>query len=176
MALDETTIVRTLMAERAKLLAYVWSIVHDAHLVEDVFQEVSLLALAKRSELRDEKALGAWLRKSARLISLAAIRGKTKRPVLLGEAVLDQLDAAWADDDCVPAEETLDLLRGCLAELSARSRQFVALRYIERLSGSQVAEKLGTTVHSVYVALGRIHRDLRDCMQRQRDAEGGSRG
>lgn len=176
MALDETTIVRTLMAERAKLLAYIWSIVHDAHLVEDVFQEVSLLALAKRSELRDEKALATWLRKSARLLSLTAVRGRIKRPVLLGDAVLDQLDATWANEDHVPAEDTLDLLHGCLAELSERSRQFVALRYIERLSGTQVAEKLGTTVHSVYVALGRIHRVLRDCMEKRRDAEGASRG
>lgn len=176
MALDETTIVRTLMAERGKLLAYIWSIVHDAHLVEDVFQEVSLLAVTKRSELRDEKALATWLRKSARLLSLTAVRGKVKRPVLLGEEVLDQLDAAWAEEDAVPVEDTLDLLRGCLAELSGRSRQFVALRYIERMSGTEVAEKLGTTVHSVYVALGRIHRMLRDCMQRHRDAEGVSRG
>lgn len=172
MALDETVIVRTLMADRAKLLAYIWSIVHDAHLVEDVFQEVSLLAIGKKSELRDEKALSCWLRKSARLLSLTAVRGKVRRPVLLGEDVLDQLDAAWAEVDAQPAAESLDLLHRCLAKLSERSRQFVALRYLEHLSGAQVAQKLGTTVHSVYVALGRIHRSLRDCIEKHRDAEG----
>ncbi len=172
MALDETIIVRTLMADRAKLLAYIWSIVHDAHLVEDVFQEVSLLALRKRSELQDEKALSTWLRKSARLLALTAVRGKVKRPVLLGEDVLDKLDAAWGEADARSAAASLDLLHRCLAKLSERSRQFVALRYMERLSGAQVAAKLGTTVHSVYVALGRAHRLLRDCMKKQNDAEG----
>ena len=48
MALSETIIVRVLLAERAKLLAYIWVIVRDAHLVEDVFQEVAALAVQKR--------------------------------------------------------------------------------------------------------------------------------
>ena len=176
MALDEATIVQTLMAERARLLAYIWSIVHDAHLVEDVFQEVSLLAINKRLELCDEKTLPGWLRGSARLVSIAAMRRQRRRPTLLREEVLDKLDAAWRDTDDVSAEETLGLLRRCLTALSARSRQFVALRYVDRLTGSQIAEKLDVTVHSVYVALGRAHRSLRECIQRQREHEGASRG
>jgi RNA polymerase sigma-70 factor, ECF subfamily len=176
MALDEAAIVQTLMAERVRLLAYIWSIVHDAHLVEDVFQEVSLLAINKRSELCDEKTLAGWLRGSARLVSIAAMRRKERHPILLREEVLDQLDAAWRDTDDVSAEETLGLLRRCLAALSERSRQFVALRYVDRLTSSQVAEKLDITVHSVYVALGRIHRTLRECIQRQREHEGAPRG
>jgi DNA-directed RNA polymerase specialized sigma24 family protein len=67
-------------------------------------------------------------------------------------------------------------LRRCLGSLSARSRQFVALRYVDRLNGGQIAEKLNVTAHSVYVALGRIHRGLRECIEQQRDGEGASRG
>jgi RNA polymerase sigma-70 factor, ECF subfamily len=176
MALDEATIVQTLMVERVRLLAYIWSIVHDAHLAEDVFQEVSLLAINKRSELCDETTLAGWLRGSARFVSIAAMRRKGRRPALLREEVLDKLDAAWRDTDDLSTEETLGLLRHCLAALSARSRQFVVLRYVDRLTGGQIAEKLDVTVHSVYVALGRIHRTLRECIQRQREHEGASRG
>lgn len=78
MALDETTIVRVLLAERARLLAYIWVIVRDVHLVEDVFQEVAALAVQKREELRDEAALPVWLRRTARFQALAALRDKSQ--------------------------------------------------------------------------------------------------
>lgn len=175
MPLDEATIIRTLMAERAGLLAYIWSIVHDSHLVEDIFQEVSLLAVSKRIELRDKKALAAWLRSSARLMSIAAVRRKGRSPVLFSEEVLDKLDASWTNSDATSTEEALSLLHRCMAELSERSREFVTLRYVNRLSGSQLAQKLGMTVASVYVALARIHRSLRECVQRQREFEGAPR-
>jgi DNA-directed RNA polymerase specialized sigma24 family protein len=47
MALDSPAIVRLLMAERSRLFSYTWAIVGDVHLAEDVFQEVSLLAIEK---------------------------------------------------------------------------------------------------------------------------------
>jgi RNA polymerase sigma-70 factor (ECF subfamily) len=170
--LDEAVIIQALMAERAKLLAYIWSIVHDSHLVEDIFQEVSLLAVNKRAELHDKKTLAAWLRRSARLMSIAALRRKSRSPVLFREEVLDKLDAAWMNNDDTAAEDTLSLLHRCMAGLSTRSREFVTLRYVNRLSGSQLAQKLGVTVASVYVSLARIHRNLRECIQRQRKMEG----
>ncbi len=54
MALEQATVVRILMAERSKLLAYIWSIVRDEHAVEDVFQEVSILAVEKCGQITDE--------------------------------------------------------------------------------------------------------------------------
>lgn len=176
MSLDEATIIQTLMAERAKLLAYIWSIVHDSHLVEDIFQDVSLLAVSKRMELRDKKALATWLRSSARLMSIAALRRRGRSPLLFREEVLDKLDTMWMNSDAASAGDTLDLLHRCTAELSVRSREFVTLRYVRRLSGIQLAQKLGVTVASVYVTLARIHRSLRECIQRAREIEGASRG
>jgi RNA polymerase sigma-70 factor, ECF subfamily len=176
MSLDEATIIQTLMAERARLLAYIWSIVHDAHLVEDVFQEVSLLAVGKRMELRDKQTLAVWLRRSARLISIAAMRRKGRLPLLFREEVLDKLDASWTNGNVTTTEETFDLLHRCMAELSSRSREFITLRYVNRFSGTELAEKLGMTVASVYASLARIHRNLRECIQRHRKLEGTSRG
>lgn len=174
MPLDEVTIIQTLMAERARLLAYIWSIVHDSHLVEDIFQEVSLLAVRKRLELRDEKTLAVWLRRSARLVSIAAVRRKGQSPALFRDEVLDRLDASWVNNDITSTEETLGFLHRCMAGLPSRSRRLVTLRYVNRLSGSQLAETLGITVASVYVALARIHRSLRECIKRQRRTEGAS--
>jgi len=96
--------------------------------------------------------------------------------MLFREEVLDKLDASWMNSDGTSTEETLSLLHRCMAELPERSRECVTLRYVNRLSGSQLAQKLGMTVASVYVTLARIHRGLRECIQRHRELEGTSRG
>jgi len=86
--LSEETVLCVLLAQRASLIGYIWSMAGDAHLVEDVFQEVAVLALEKRGELRDEKALPTWLRRAARLSVLALIRAQKKSPLLLSDATL----------------------------------------------------------------------------------------
>ena len=61
MALSETIIVRVLLAERAKLLAYIWVIVRDAHVVEDVFQETFLQLFVSRDTFDVSRPLRPWL-------------------------------------------------------------------------------------------------------------------
>jgi RNA polymerase sigma-70 factor, ECF subfamily len=174
--LSETELVRWLLSERARLLAYIWAIVRDNHLTEDIFQEVSLLAVDKRSEIRNSAALPVWLRKAARFHALAAIRRDRKNPAVLSNEVLDALDRSWASRDQASAAATVEALQQCLAELAPKSRELVALRYQDRLSGDEVAGRLGVKVHSVYVALGRVHRALRDCIQRRLSSKGDARG
>jgi len=170
MTISETTIVRVLLAERAKLAAYIWVIVRDSHLVKDVFQEVAL-AVQKRAELRDEAALPVWLRRTARFQALAALRDKSRHATQpLTPEILDQLDAYWATQDGPAANGRAEALQECLPRLSPYARQIVALRYGKGLGGSAVAEALGRNVRTIYMALTRIHISLRECIEGQRKA------
>ena len=38
-------LVRVLIRDRAKLLGYIWAILRDHHLADDVFQDVTVLAI-----------------------------------------------------------------------------------------------------------------------------------
>jgi RNA polymerase sigma-70 factor (ECF subfamily) len=154
-----------LVQERAKLLAYVWAIVRDEHLAEDIFQEVSMLALDKRAEIYDDSSLYPWLRQTARHRALHAVESRKRRPVSLSDGLLDTLDQCWREYDSTPAATLADVLRGCVAQLTAHARQIVTLRYVQGLSGIQVAETLGRNVRTVYMALSRIHGRLRRCVQ-----------
>ncbi len=59
-----------------------------------------------------------------------------------------------------------EVLQQCIGRLASRARQIIALRYQNKMSGDEVAARLKMKTPSVYVALGRIHRSLRDCMNR----------
>ena len=176
MPIDENTVIRILLADRAKLLAYIWSIVHDEHVTEDVFQEVSMLAVSKRAKIRDREALLPWLRRTARYRALHAIRHKGKAPLLLDGSTLDALAPHWQKYDDVPSATLADALRMCVDQLTPYARRIVVLRYIEGQSGIQVAEALGRKVRTIYMALSRIHHTLRDCIRRQQAELGAADG
>lgn len=92
MALDEATVVRELWRQRIRLLAYIEVIVHDEHLAEDVFQEVSVAAVQKRAEIHDATHLERWLMQAARFHGVAAVRKSARRPMVFDDGLLDRIE------------------------------------------------------------------------------------
>jgi len=167
MPLEHDHVLRLLLSGRALLLAYIQTIVRDGHLAEDVFQEVSVLALNKRDEIADETHFRGWIRRAARLEALAALRKHERLPSALSEQVLDALEAQWDNYDNEWAARRVDALRQCLGRLTDNAQRLVRLRYHDGISGVALAEQFGKPVNTIYVALSRIHRTLADCVERQ---------
>lgn len=165
MGLDSPTIVRLLMAERSKLFAYIWAIIGDAHLAEDVFQEVSLLAIEKGCEVADEPHLKIWLRHAARYKSLEAARQIKRRPAPLNESVIEKLEEHWVRYDVTHESELMEILRGCIRLLTPNGRKLMVLRYSKGLRTSQIAERLKRPFTTVRRSIARAHRSLHDCVR-----------
>jgi RNA polymerase sigma-70 factor (ECF subfamily) len=159
-------IVRLLLSRRAALLGYINSIMRDVNLAEDVFQEVSIVALRKGAAIQDEAHFGLWFRRAARLECLSIQRKRSREPILLGDALLDMLDEAWQATDADAGDDRLDALRACLQKLTTRSQQLLHLRYVEGRKGVDIAAHLQQPVNSIYVALSRIHRALGNCLHK----------
>jgi RNA polymerase sigma-70 factor (ECF subfamily) len=174
--MDPNCIVRALIRDRARLLGYIWAIVRDPHLADDVFQDVTVLAIERAAEINDHTHLTRWARKAARFKALEALRERLPRAVPLDEDVMDLLEAEWAGGDPLAAAEEVDRLRACIDRLSPHARTILGLRYTQGLSGARVAEALNLKVQSVYVALARIHRALGDCLRHRRPAGGVAHG
>jgi DNA-directed RNA polymerase specialized sigma24 family protein len=73
------SVVRVLIRDRAKLLGYIWAILRDSHLADDVFQDVTVLALEHAAEFNDDGHLLLWCRKAARFKALEILRSKPYR-------------------------------------------------------------------------------------------------
>lgn len=167
MAVTPTDIVKVLMRERDRLFAYVWSIVGDIHVAEDVIQEVSLLAADKGGEVANEHALLVWVRKAARLKALEALRSTARRPVPLDDSVLEQMEPHWAKYDRVDSAEMVEALRVCMEKLTENNRRLLKLRYVDGLRMGEVARALGRKAATVYQAMSRLHANLAECVQRR---------
>jgi RNA polymerase sigma-70 factor (ECF subfamily) len=164
-----------LLRERVKLLAYIRAIVRDAHLAEDIFQDVAVLAVRKRDEIRDGRHFLAWMRLTARHLALKVMR-RNHHYVLVNETLLDQMEEIWADHDASPDTDLVEALRKCLERLSPHARELVKLRYQDGISGPRLAEVVDRQLNTVYVALSRIHRSLGHCIEQRRASGGGHHG
>ncbi len=168
--MDCSLIVNWLVRDRARLLGFIWTIVRDYTLCEDIFQEVVTLAMQKAESIENEQHLDGWARKTAKFKSLEALRNRTYQSACLDQDVIASLEEQWPND-AIERDE-IEYLQACLEELTPRARHIVRLRYMEGLTGNQVADKLKVKVHSIYVALTRSYKTLESCIRRKKREAG----
>lgn len=174
MVLGHEIIAASLMRRRTELLAYIWAIVADEHIAEDVMQEVCRLAILKSDEIKDADHLIPWARTTARFVALNALRKTQRATPTLDASLLDLLEPHWPRSQHVGDTDHVDALRRCLGHLSPNARRLVQLRYTDNISGSELAEIVGQKTRSVYTALSRIHRTLGECVRRLLSEEAAS--
>ena len=157
--------VALLMEERDRLYSYIWAIVGDAHLAEDVFQEVSLLVIEKQPEASDEVRFRVWLRRTARYKAIEAVRRIKNSPVSLDGAVTEKLEEHWVRYDAMPESDLVEILRECIRLLTPNVQKIIALRYVEGLRSGEIAQRLGRQVETVYQSIARAHLSLMECVR-----------
>lgn len=115
--------------------------------VEDLKQEVFLMAFQRLDDLRDDGAIGGWLATIARNKAVDWLRRQPRLVELAPEHGIQQ--------PALPeALRVLDLIR----ELPEAYRETLILRLVEGLTGPEIAAQTGLTPDSVRVNL---HRGLK---------------
>ena len=173
MATNEDDLVRLLIAERRTIISYTRSIVFDQELAEDIYQNVAVVVLRKKDQVTESfdasqpNSLLRWVLRVARLEALTALRKRKSTPFVLSHEVIDALDKSWQEEiDQRRAAETEvhELLRQCVRQLTKRGQRILQIRYGKGLSGEALAAELGSELNTAYVALSRIHKQLRTCV------------
>lgn len=169
MPVDEPSLVKTLLEEQPRLMAYIRSIVVSRETAEDVFQEVSLAACASRHEVSTLSALPAWLRSVARNKSVAVIRRqRASRVLFLDNATLDLLETHWVNVEAASGfGGAADRLEWCIQKLPPKGRELVELKYAEGLTGDEISARMKRSVASIYMALSRVRAALARCIREQ---------
>lgn len=136
----------------------------DPHAVDEVMQEVALAAIANGSQLRDVEKASPWLYRIAIRQSLLYRRGRGRQRSLTQryfervrrEPEFEEDSAAW-----LLAMERNALVRQALDELPARDAEMLMLKYCERWSYQQIADRMGVSVSAVESRLHRARHRLR---------------
>jgi RNA polymerase sigma-70 factor (ECF subfamily) len=116
--------------------------------VEDMVQDVFLLALRRLQSLRDENAFGGWL-------AMIARHRRAPKTTELKENMLQEKP---------PEPEALEVL-DTIRSLPDAYRETLILRLVEGLSGPEIAVQTGLSPDSVRVNLHRGMKMLREKME-----------
>ena len=157
------------LAERNSLLAFIFGLVRDAAVTEDLFQEVwlKLAEAAERDGAIDN--VGAWCRGVAKNLILHHWRSQQRSKIVVDSRIADSVERAFADEKAASQAYSAraQALVQCVQGLPAGSRKVLELKYTAGLPAAEVADRLHKSVNSVLMSLSRIRRVLAECAQKK---------
>lgn len=135
--------------------------------VDDVFQQLAVAALEQQAPVRDETKFAPWLHRVAIILSV-----RHKRTMGRGRSRIANLAQTMGSPPVQngarnPLEWLLDRerkehVRFAMERLAGRDQEILLLKYDERLSYQQIADRLGITEKAVDRRLARARQRLRE--------------
>ncbi|TDU64536.1 RNA polymerase sigma-70 factor (ECF subfamily) [Prosthecobacter fusiformis] len=148
-----------------ELRAFVRSCVPRAQEVDEVMQEVSLVAWRKFASLEDPALFPRWACLIARYEILMARRRNARDRLLLDDDIIERLAEEGAEEMSLRHHQ-LNALDDCIDKLPSERRELALAAYAVGTSMKALAARLGRSEGSLYQLLARIRLDLLRCVER----------
>ncbi|QDU55883.1 sigma-70 family RNA polymerase sigma factor [Aeoliella mucimassa] len=146
------------------VLGYIRSVVIDFHMADDVLQETAAAVAEKFDDYDSSRPFLPWVLGVARNKILVALRKNSRDRCVFDEDLVSQLADTYSQLD-IDNNEAQEALSECVSTLQRRARKLLELRYVRDLSANAIAQATGTTAGAAGVALHRIRKALKDCVQ-----------
>jgi len=134
--------------------------------VDDLVQEAALVLWRRYDSYDRTRAFLPWALGTAHHLIQGVRRQGIQEPMLLSPQVAEQVAQT-----CALMEDDIDVRRGaltrCMGKLPPHLRDLLRLRYAERLSLAQIAQRLQRGLSATNMALHRIRQMLLDCVERE---------
>jgi RNA polymerase sigma-70 factor (ECF subfamily) len=145
------------------ILAYIYKLVHDRHDADDLFQRTSMVLWSKFDSFEPGSHFLAWAKRIAYLQVCNFLRTSGRDRLRFSDAVLAKL----AEEPTTPTEESqrrFDSLAKCMKELGRNDHDMVQQAYSGERTVKELAGALGLAAQTVYNRLGRIRKQLFECV------------
>ncbi|MCM8527838.1 MAG: sigma-70 family RNA polymerase sigma factor [Lentisphaeraceae bacterium] len=148
-----------------RIWSYIFSIVRDYHLSEDVLQEVCLFLVNSSEKYDTSRAFLPWALGIARNKSYEAIRKNQRQGTLLEDSILKKLQETITN---INREENvrLEALQKCLNEISEENRDIMTMKYVQRFSADKIAKLINRSRTATFSLLQRVRTSLAGCVNK----------
>lgn len=149
-----------LLRHKVKLFNFIYQIVRDRELADDIFQETFVKAITtiKQGRYNDQGKFSAWICRIARNLAIDTFRAERSESTLSTDnADYDILNRRELSEQTIE-DSIIDLqieddVRRLVHELPDVQRDVVTMRYYKNLSFKEIAEQTGVSINT---ALGRM--------------------
>ncbi|HCC20439.1 MAG TPA: hypothetical protein DEP88_04220 [Verrucomicrobiales bacterium] len=155
-----------LIKNRHRIYGFIYSMVHDHHASEDLFQDVSTILWEKFDRYVEGSDFAVWAMSIARFCILNWRRKQSRLALPLDDDVLIKL----ADESVKVSCEFDDLrgyLRDCCTIIPSQIMKVLHARYNRDEKVSSIAKRKNKSVRSIYLTLQKAHNMLLDCVERK---------
>lgn len=159
----EESIIALITKNQGALRGYIYTLMPDPALVDDVLQETNLVIWRKASEYDPARSFMPWACRIAYFQVKAARRDNSRDRHIFDSELVDIL-AAEGETATVYPSDLDSALRDCLAELPEQKRQLILSRYHPDSSVKDLADSRNETPGALSVELHRIRRTLESCI------------
>jgi RNA polymerase sigma-70 factor (ECF subfamily) len=151
---------------QAGLRAYVRALGAQDAWVDDLAQEVFLVAYRRLGHFDETADFGRWLRGIARNLVLNERRKNARRSRLLQESIAELLDdnGEGAPSRWAPEPQIVRAMTDCVADLPARSRELLERRYAANTDAPTLARTFQLSAAVVRQTLLRTRAAVRRCI------------
>lgn len=152
---------------QAGLRAFIRSLGADEDWVDDLAQEVFLVAYRKQSEFRQDEDPGKWLRGIARRLVMGDRTKRARRHRLMHEGIADILINLGIEKPIQDSDlhATVAVMKTCVGGLPDLQRNLLQERYQQGRKAKELAEIKSTTAAAIRKKLQRIRQLIRSCME-----------
>ena len=151
-------------SHRARIQAYIRSMIRDSSEAEDLTQDTFLRAHARRDALRDPEAVTGWLYRIATRVTLDRLRQKARREPREYGGDLDLIDLADARRPTVlkvlEQKEMSACVQDYIGKLTGGYRAIILLHDLHGLTAEEIAQTLRLSIATVKIRLHRARRKL----------------
>ena len=149
-----------LLRHKSRLYSYIFQMVRDRDLSDDIFQETFVKAIItiKQGRYNNQGKFSAWISRIARNLVIDSFRSeKSEASVSADNTEYDVLNRRDLSEDTIE-DAMIDLqieadLHSLIEELPEPQREVLNMRYYKDLSFKEIAENLGVSINT---ALGRM--------------------
>ncbi len=156
---DQKTIENFYRRYKPRLLAYIQKKV-ESRVAEDILQETFLSALDSLPSFKGDSSLSSWLFSIARHEIVDYYRKKKIKKIVFSHfPFLEKLvSQALSPEIALEKKELKDKIKQTFIAISEGKRKILRLKYVEGLSVSKIARKLGITYKAAESRLSRARR------------------
>jgi RNA polymerase sigma-70 factor, ECF subfamily len=162
---DQTEFHRLFMQSQRRIFGHILTLLPRMADAEDVFQQTCVILLGKAAQFTPGTDFVRWACQIAQYEVYNYRRRQQAERLHFNDGLLDKIAARRLESrDALDAE--LDAMHKCVDKLPASDRQLIQEQYRRRVTSRALAAELGRPINTVYKAIQRIRRGLRECIER----------
>lgn len=153
--------------------SFVSAMVRDYSARDDLMQDIAIAVLESFDRYDPSQPFAAWAIGVARNRVRLYFRTLHRDRLRFSDSIIDLLSEDFSKISTSELHR-LEYLQTCVDKLDARAKELCQARYSENQKPAQIAQWLGGSPNGVAKALQRIREQLKDCIQRHVQLDGGS--